>query len=69
MKRYVTLSHKPKSADYSSDPDGEDYLARTVFEPEPKAIRSGILDASGNDIYCIEEMEPIGFVRWNKEQS
>ena len=65
VHRYVTFAHKPKSADMWDGPDAETYLARTVFEPEPKAIRSGILDASGNDIYCIEEMDVIGFVRWD----
>lgn len=65
MKRYVTLAHKPKSADMWDGPDAESYLARTVFEPEPKAIRSGILDASGNDIYMIDEPDEIGFVRWS----
>lgn len=66
MKRYITLSHKPKLADMDEYPDAENYLARTVFEPEPQAIKTGLLDASGNDIYCVEDREPIGFVRWDK---
>lgn len=64
MKRYVTL-HKPKLADMWSEPDAEDYLARTVYEPEPQSVRTGLLDASGTDIYSIEERDPIGFVRWS----
>lgn len=64
MRRYVLLAHKPKCADIDYDPDAENYLARTVFEPEPQAIKTGLLDASGNDIYCIDEADPIGFMRW-----
>lgn len=41
-----------------------DCLARTVFQPEPQAIKTGLLDASGDDIYMIDEPAPIGFVRW-----
>jgi len=48
-------------------PDPEDYLSRTVFEREPQAIKTGLLDAHGNDIYMIEENDPIGFVRWEDQ--
>ena len=45
------------------EPDAEDYLARTVYEPEPECIDTGLLDKSGNPIMAIDEMAPIGFVQ------
>lgn len=66
MRRYITISHKPRLADIDYDPDAENYLSRTVYEPEPQAIRTGLLNAQGNDIYCVEERDPIGFVNWSK---
>jgi len=61
MKRYFL---KTKAADYENGPDSEDYLARTIYQAEPQAIKTGLLDALGNDIYCMDEPEPIGFIRW-----
>ena len=34
-----------------------------VFEPDDRAIPTGLLDKDGNELCRIEEMEPIGFVR------
>jgi len=65
MKRYITM--RTKAADMWDGPDPEDYLSRTVFEREPQAIKTGLLDAHGNDIYMIEENDPIGFVRWEDQ--
>lgn len=62
MKRYVTM--RSKVAGMYDDPDAENYLARTIYQPEPQAIKTGLLDAQGNDIYMIEENDPIGYVRW-----
>ena len=61
MKRYVTM--RTKAADMYDEPDAENYLARTVYELETRAIKTGLLDAQGNDIYMIEENDPIGYVR------
>ena len=60
MKRYGLLS-KPKAADWEIGPDAENYLARTVYEKEPTALETGILDQHGNMIHVFDEMEPIGF--------
>lgn len=68
-RRYITLSHKPELADIDSDPDGENYLSRTIYENEPVTVRTGLLDASGNDIYMREENDPIGFVWWDSDQA
>jgi hypothetical protein len=60
----MTFIHLPKLADVDGEPDAENYLSRTVYENEPQVLKIGILDASGNDIYMIDEPDPIGFVRW-----
>lgn len=37
----------------------------TVFDPEPQTVRTGILDARGEEIvYDINLMEPIGFIHF-----
>lgn len=43
--------------------DGEDYLARTVFESH-ELVDIGILDEDGNKIMAHEMMDQIGFIRW-----
>jgi hypothetical protein len=63
MKRYFL---KTKAANMYDGPDAENYLATTIYQIEPKAIRTGILDAKGNDIYMIDEPEPIGFIKWRE---
>lgn len=60
MKRYL-IANRPVAADIDSEPDGEDYLGRTVFEPEPQPIGTGLLDAQGVPIYAVHEPRPIGF--------
>jgi hypothetical protein len=50
------------------DPDGEHYLARTVFESE-ELIDIGILDATGNKVMARQKIDPIGFVRWQDKNS
>ncbi len=58
-KRYVTLR-------YSEDLGCECIdmgMAHTVFEPDSSPRETGLLDAHGNKLYSISEMDPIGFVR------
>ena len=63
MKRYII---KPRAADIDidSDPDAENYLSRTVYEPDSAPQPTGLFDANGNELYAIDEREAIGFVRW-----
>lgn len=63
-RRYVTMTQRSVASDDWYEANAMDCLARTVFQPEPQAIKTGLLDASGDDIYMIDEPAPIGFVRW-----
>lgn len=58
MKRYVT-----KAARWHDWIDSETYLARTVLEPDPTPRETGLLDANGNKLYAVEELDQIGFMR------
>lgn len=49
------------------DADASQSLARTVHEEERQPIRTGLLDHHGNDIYAMDEADPIGFVRFSVE--
>lgn len=52
-----------RSADIDGFVDGEDYLARTVYECHD-LIDIGILDEDGNKIMAREKMDAVGFIRW-----
>ncbi|TIR87359.1 MAG: hypothetical protein E5X05_01290 [Mesorhizobium sp.] len=52
-----------RAADIDENVDAENYLARTVYEPE-ELIDIGILDADGNKVMARQRMDPIGFIRW-----
>lgn len=41
-----------------------DYLARTVYERDRSPIVTGLYDAAGNELFAVEEVDPIGFVRF-----
>lgn len=43
--------------------DGENYLARTVYE-EHDLVDIGIMDPEGNPIMARKRIDPIGFIRW-----
>ena len=59
-KRYFV---KPaRLANIHEEPDAENYLARTVFEPDDSPIESGVLDADGRMIVYTLAIGPIGFV-------
>ncbi len=59
MREYLV---RPRSADMSAEPDGENYLARTVFEQE-ELIDIGVLDPAGKPIMARRKTPPIGFIR------
>ena len=60
-KRYVTAS-KAKPRLYGYQDDQVHLAGTTVHEAEPQIIETGLLDASGNPIFSIQAMGPIGFV-------
>lgn len=65
-KRYFTAPHMRWSAELETEcPDIG--MAHTVHEPEPRVIDTGLLDASGNKIMAIDQMDPIGFTRFHSE--
>jgi hypothetical protein len=41
-----------------------DQQSITVHEPEPIRRKTGLLDAKGQPLLSVEEMDPIGFVRF-----
>lgn len=51
-----------RMADIDLNVDGEEYLARTVYE-DVNFIDIGLLDSEGNAILAREKMAPIGFIR------
>lgn len=60
-REYVRI----RSADIYSEPDAENYLARTVHETH-ELIDIGILDEDGNKIMARQKMDAIGFIRWRE---
>jgi len=61
-RQYVRV----KAASMDEFPDGENYLARTVFESH-ELIDIGLLDEDGNKIMAHEMMDQIGFIRWQEQ--
>ena len=58
-RRYVTLRYSEELG--CECPDiGQ---AHTVFEPDRSPQRTGLLDAQGNELFAIDEMDQIGFIR------
>ncbi|MER9574893.1 hypothetical protein NKI78_04470 [Mesorhizobium sp. M0400] len=53
---------RPRAAHIDDEPDGEHYLARTVFE-DFELIDTGVLDAFGNKVMARRRLDPIGFIR------
>lgn len=60
MREYVSVR---RMANVDEPVDGEDYLARTVYE-DHKLVDIGLMDAEGNPIMAHERRDPVGFVRW-----
>lgn len=61
-KAYVTL-RRTRSADIDENTDGENYLARTVYE-DREMIDIGVMDKNGDPIMAHKRLDPIGFIRW-----
>lgn len=59
----VRREYVVRSARIDEEVDGENYLARTVYEPE-ELFDIGILDSEGNKVMARRRIDPIGFVRW-----
>lgn len=53
-----------RSAYIDENINGEDYLARTVYE-DHELIDIGIVDKNGEKIMARQKMDAIGFVRWH----
>lgn len=63
MKRYfIKPRSHPRLANIHEEPDAENYLARTVFEPDDSPIETGALDADGRMIVYTVRIGPIGFI-------
>jgi hypothetical protein len=60
MREYVRIV--PRSADINNNADGENYLARTVFE-DFELFDTGVLDHDGNKVMARQKLDPVGFVR------
>lgn len=58
MKRYFV---KPSLANINEEIDAENYLSRTVFEPDNTPFETGVLDADGRMIMASYGLGPIGF--------
>lgn len=60
-RRYIAIT-RPRG-DWLGAVDATDYLARTVYEAEPSPRATGLFDASGTELYAVDEVDPVGFVR------
>lgn len=61
-RSYVTV-RRVRSADIDENVNGEDYLARTVYE-DRELIDIGVIDKDGNPIMAHKKIDQVGFVRW-----
>ena len=64
MKRYVVIGATVYSPDFWEN----GMTADQVIEKEPQTRKAGLLDASGRDIFSIEETGPVGFIRLNERK-
>lgn len=49
------------------EPDGSNFIPRTVHEAEPQAPRdTGLVDQFGVKLYSMETRQPLGFVHFGK---
>lgn len=60
---YVSVKRRAKAGNIDENLNGEDYLARTVYE-DFELVDTGVLDADGNPVKAHERMDPVGFIRW-----
>lgn len=67
MSKYVSAS--PKQATYWGwDYNAAECLAKTVVEDENKPVETGLLDASGNKIYRLQDKGIFGFYELKERQ-
>ena len=66
-RRYVTL-HRRANDEWWDEADACDSLAKTVYERDAEPRPTGLLDKQGNELFCIDEMDPVGFVRMNGQR-
>lgn len=59
MRRYLTC---PAKAEWY-DARATDFVARQVHDRDPSPRRTGLLDAHGNPLFLVDQMDPIGFQR------
>lgn len=59
QREYVILR---RMADIDENVNGEEYLARTVYE-DRELVDIGLLDADGNAIMVHKKMDQVGFIR------
>jgi hypothetical protein len=62
MKRYVT------TAGTFFTEWGQASTAEVVVEREREVRKTGLLDASGNPIYSIDETAPVGFIHLSQRK-
>ena len=62
--RYVTRARWSEVLEQDLD----DRASVTVYEPDPAPEFIGILDAQGNELFRIEERDPIGFRCQSKQR-
>lgn len=58
-RRYIV---RPRGDDWWEDRPMSPGASITVYEPEHKPRKTGLFDHLGNDLYAVDDAEPIGFV-------
>lgn len=62
MKRYV-IKPKDWEGEWYNEP-GPQPLTITVWEKERGPQKTGLLDKQGNELFSVNDGEPVGFVRF-----
>lgn len=66
MRRYRVLARSESDWRWFEDQDRSPPPI-TIYEIDRGPRRTGLYDAAGNDIYAVEHVDPIGFVRLGRE--
>lgn len=59
--KYVALRTPPRASENWAD-DQPIFDARTVYEPEPEPVRTGLLNADGTPLYRMPDPKKIGYL-------
>lgn len=62
MKRYVTKAKSAEDWDYAEA--RPPVVSMMVSERSPEPVFTGLYDAAGNQLFSVDELDPIGFVRF-----